>query len=233
MKDHGTVPKKDTTRQALEFGAAVLKQLPYLAPEDMQFWIKSQGKLQEALAAALGIPDPRLEWERFYEEVFGIKVDLSNLVLPQKQDGFNWLLVMAEGLIPNRLFDKFKERFATYRYYDDLNTITSVRKTDKTYAIWLRDRIEADEENKNLSANKCKELNINGVTLEERLLLELFYHWRTNKHLDINNVTLCSGSRYSDGHVPCVRWGDVRVFVGFCGPGSADGVLRVRSAVSL
>jgi len=233
MEKHGTVPKKDTTRQALEFGAAVLKQLPRLEPEDMQYWIKNQGKLQEVLANALSIPDPRLEWQRFCEEVFGIKTDFSELVLPEKQEGFNWLLVMLEGMTANRIFDKCKERFQSWRYTDDFNTISSVRKTDKTYAIWLRDRVEADEENKALSANKCQELGINGITLEERMLLELWYHWKTGKHLDINNVTLCTGSRDSDGDVPSVDWHDGSMGVDYCSPDDADDVLRARSAVSL
>ncbi len=233
MKKHGTVPKKqDTTRQAMEFGAALLKQAPHLTPEAMQFWIKNQGKLQETLATALGIPDPCREWERFYLEVWGTKVDFSQLDLPAKAEGFNWLIIMLEGLTPNKLFDKCKESFVSWRYTEDLNTIKSVRTADKTYAVWVRDRIEADEENKNKSANDCEKEGLKGSTLEERLLLELFYHWRTCKHLDINNVTLCSGSCYSDGDVPRVgfRGGGVRVYC--FSPGGSGGGLRARSVVS-
>ncbi|MBN1325531.1 hypothetical protein JW977_00920 [Candidatus Falkowbacteria bacterium] len=229
MIKHGTVPKKDTTRQTLEFGAAVLKQLPHLAPEDMQYWIKNQGKLQEALVKALGIPDPRLEWQRFYEEVFGIKADFSKIVLPEKQEGFNWLVVVLEGMTANRTYDKCKERFSSWRYTENLDTIKSVRTSEKTYAIWLRDRVEADEENKNLSAEECEKRGINGITLEERLLLELFYHWRTSKHLDINNVTLCTGSRDSDGDVPVVDWRDDEMEVSYDSPGCAFDRLRARA----
>jgi len=41
----------------------------------------------------------------------------------------------------------------------------------------VRDRQEADEENKNLSANQLKEQQFQGMTLMERLLYELIY-WR-------------------------------------------------------
>jgi len=232
MAKHGTVPKRDTTRQAMEFGAAVLKQLPHLGPEEMQYWIKNQGKLQETLSTALNIPDPRREWERFYQEVFGKEVDFSELELPEKQDGFNWLIIMLEGLTPNKLFAKCKERFASWRYTDDLDTIKSVRTADKTYAIWVRDRIEADEENKNKSGNDCDKEGIKGMTLEERLLLELFYNWRTGKHLDIDNITLCSGSRVPDGGVPSVGFRVDGVDVSYYAPVSSGGALRVRSAVS-
>ncbi|MDD5341262.1 MAG: hypothetical protein PHC97_02385 [Patescibacteria group bacterium] len=174
------------------------------------------------------------EWQRFYKEVFGIKADFSKIVLPGKRKGFNWLLIMAAGLTANRLFDKCKEHFTSWKYRDDLNTVISVRKTDKTYAIWLRDRIEADKENKNLSAKECEKRGINGITLEERLVMELFYNWNrpAGKHLDINNVTLCSGSCDSDGGVPGVGWGGGGLYIGCCDPGSAGDILRARSVVS-
>jgi hypothetical protein len=231
---NGTVPKKlDTTRQAMEFGAALLKQALHLTPEEMQYWIKNQGELQDVLAKALVIPDPRKEWERFYQEVFGISVDLENLVLPEKCDGFNWLIVVLEGMDNNRLIDKCVDCLEDCCYTgDDLNDIKSVRTTEKTYAIWVRDRIEADEENKNKSANDCEKEGLNGITLEERLLLELFYHWRTCKHLDIQNVTLCSGSRGPDGDVPRVYWRDGELSVDYDYPDDSDVYLRSRSAVS-
>jgi hypothetical protein len=231
-KSRGTVLKKDTTRQALEFGASVLKQLPRLPPEDMQYWIKKQGQLQEVLARALAISAPRLEWEKFYQEIFGIKIDLSSITLPEKQDGFERLLIMAVGLTPNRLFDKCEERFQSWRSTDNLDAfIESARTAKRTYAIWLRDRIEADDENQNLSANECGKLGIIGITLEERFLLELFYNWRTNKHLDVNNYTLCAGSRTSMDDVPIVHWNrsDGRMVLDRYGLGTSCESLRVRS----
>jgi len=75
-----------------------------------------------------------------------------------------------------------------------------------------------------------------GSGFNKRLLLELFYHWKTGKHLDILNWTLCSGSRYSVGGVPIVGWhgGYDRLSVGWCNAGSRDDEeLRSRQAVSL
>ena len=54
-----------------------------------------------------------MQWQRFYQKVFGMKLNFSEIVLPVKQAGFNWLVIMAEGLTPNRLFDKCQERFAS------------------------------------------------------------------------------------------------------------------------
>lgn len=170
---------------------------------------------------------------RFYKEVFGIEADFTTaLQIPEKHDGFNWLIIMFQGLTANKLYDKCKERFGAWRYTENLDTIKSVRTTEKTYAIWLRDRVEADEENKNKSANDCEKEHINGITLPERLLQELWYHWKTGKHLDIQNITLCSGSRYPHGFVPFVDWNDVKLLVYRCGPDSSGVFLRSRVAVS-
>jgi len=241
MKKHETVPKKnDTTRQAMEFNAAVLKQLPHLSPVEMQYWIKNQGELQRKLANVLINPDPRKEWKRFYREVFGIpgniiKEYFADMVLPEKQEGFDWLIIVIEGLTIDKLLDKCRERLVSFWYADDLNNIKSVRIATKTYAVWVRDRIEADKENKNKSAKDCEKEGITGITFEERVLLELFYHWRTgNKHLDLENATICSGSLDSGGFVPLVGFRNGKVHFNYhgCSPDAASESMRTR-AVSL
>jgi len=181
------------------------------------------------MIGASGYEDLLAEWSRFYKEVFGIEADFTDLQIPEKQDGFNWLIVMLAGLTPNKLFAKCEERFASWCYTYDIETIKSVRTADKTYAVWVRDNIEADKENKNKSANDCDKEGIKGITLEERLLLELFYHWRTGKHLDSINVTLCSGSRYPYGHVPNVCWHGLKVHVNYYAPDYCYECLRARS----
>ncbi|OGM98839.1 MAG: hypothetical protein A2736_01150 [Candidatus Yanofskybacteria bacterium RIFCSPHIGHO2_01_FULL_41_27] len=179
------------------------------------------------------------EWERFYFEVFGINANFSRIKIPAKRQGFNLLVIVLEGMTPQQLFDKCKERFKTWKYTDQsLDEIVNSERTakDGSYAVWFRDRVEADEELKNKSADNLKKAGISGITPEERLLLELFYHWKTGKHLDILNWTLCSGSRYSVGGVPIVGWhgGYDRLSVGWCNAGSRDDEeLRSRQAVSL
>ena len=110
--------------------------------------------------------------------------------------------------------------------------ISTCRKADQDYAIWVRDRVEADEELKNKSADDLKASGTNCIILEERLMLEFFYYWKNKSHLDIQNVTLCAGSRYSDGGVPCVSWYGDGLLVGWFGRAGANGYLRARQAVS-
>lgn len=174
------------------------------------------------------------EWQILYREVFGQEKDFSTLRIPERQLGVDRLIVVAAGMTPNRIFNKLKELMPAWKYWDNLDSITSVRKADHDYAIWVRDRDEADEELKNKSANDLRKENVNTITLEERFLLEIKYFRETGKHLDVENITLCAGSRHPDGGVPHVywcRWGG-GVGVNWYSPGGAGGRLRARLAVS-
>jgi len=184
-----------------------------------------------ALADQLG------EYCRFYSEVFGFTdVESLNPALPAETPGFNWLVVIRKGLTMNKVLEVMRTKFKVYSYIgDDLDSGVpkNERTADKDYTVIIRDRVEADEENKNLSANQIEEKKIQGMTLLERLVLELFYFWKTGEHLDIKNVTLCSGSRDSGGFVPYVGWNSVRggVYIDWCRADSSDDDLRARAAV--
>ena len=173
------------------------------------------------------------DWESFYRKVFGIKVDFSGLKIPKKKKGFSRLIIVAKGMTSQKVYNKCKEIFPCWKYADNLDrAVQSERVSDmRPYAVWFRDRIEADKELKNLSANDLKERKITSITLEERLVYELKYFEETGRHLDIDNITLCAGSRYSDGNVPRVDWYYSEFDVYWDHPGSRDGSLRSRQAV--
>ncbi|MDP3726295.1 MAG: hypothetical protein Q8R36_03810 [bacterium] len=126
------------------------------------------------------------------------------------------------------LLNQCKKLFPVYSYYGDeqLDEDFSVPKKSTTH--YFRDVVEADEELANKSANDLKTSGIKGITLRERLIYELAYFTETGKHLDIANWTLCSGSRYPDGHVPRVGWCYGELDVGWYDPAHACGGLRAR-----
>lgn len=64
--------------------------------------------------------------------------------------------------------------------------------------------------------------------------MELDYFKETGEHLDVKNITLCSGSRDSDGDVPDVDWDpdDGKVRVHWYDAGGSDGSLGAREIVS-
>ena len=173
------------------------------------------------------------DWQSFYLKFFNLNKDFTNLRIPEEKEGLNFLLILAQGLTPSQIYKVMTEHFQCWKYIDNLNTITSDRTSQNgDYAIWLRNSQEADEDLKNLSANDLKAKNIQGITLEERLIMELFYWWKTAKHLDGRNWTLCSGSRGPDGSVPCVYWHGARVRVDWSHPGYRLEGRRCRLVVS-
>ena len=180
-------------------------------------------------------PDPILtDWSAFYRNEFGLTVDLSSVVIPPHQSGFDRVLVIPRGLTINQVIAAMRKHFSVYLYTNDLDRDVPTNERDpKTgaYAIRVRDRVEADEELKDLSANQVKQMGFATLTLLDRLVYELKYYSETKSHLDIGNITLCSGSRYSDGNVPGVDWHVSRLYVGWCGSVGSRGRVRARSAV--
>lgn len=177
------------------------------------------------------------DWRKLYSGLFGLKIDLSGLSVPGRKKGFDCLIVVAQGMTPQQLYDKCAELFPCWCWTEeDLDKIVQSERTAKGghYAAWFQDVVKADEDLKNLSANDLEKKRIPGITLEERLLYELKYFKKTGGHLDIENITLCSGSRYSDGGVPEVSWIPVRrvLRVGWYHPGVSGPGLRSRRAVS-
>jgi len=174
-------------------------------------------------------------WVNFYKEVFGLDLNFSEVQIPERKPGFDRLIIVAQGMTPQRLFNKCKELFTSWKYTDkDLDEfVKSVRTAENgTYAIWVRERVDADKENKNLSANQLKERGDEGITLEERMLYELKFFNESGKHLDVASWTLCAGSRYSDGDVPCVRLYGDKFKVYWSDSYYHSGSLRSRSVVS-
>ena len=179
-----------------------------------------------------------VQWEALYRE-FGIAADLTGLRIPAKRRGFDRLIVVPRGIKIQQAYNACASTFPCWKWTgEDLDAVVSENDRDPNrdgaYAVWMRERAEADEEWKNKSANQLRERKILTITLLERLLYELKFFKETGRHLDIANVTLCSGSRFRDGRVPDVSFdefsGEVRVL--WCDPGDADGVLRSREVVS-
>jgi hypothetical protein len=174
------------------------------------------------------------EWGQFYREVFGLQVDLSQVEIKDDPGGFGWIVIVVKELTLNRAWAKCRDRFPCSSYYgDDLSVRIDVGKSvAESYSRRFLNRVEADEENQNLSANVLKEQGVQEITLLERLLLELWYHWKTGGgHLDLLTVTLCSGSRDRYGSVPRANWDGNRLYVSCYHPSRSRSYLRTRSAV--
>jgi hypothetical protein len=143
--------------------------------------------------------------------------------------GDYWTINIPKGLTEEQAYQDCLKLFPCWRWCDNFDGIVSDRTSKKSYSIKVKANVEADEELKNLSAHDLKEKGIKGITLLERLVLEKDYFLKTGKHLDSDNITLCSGSRHSDGHVPYADFHDGWFHVDYYGPGHRSPNLRSRS----
>ncbi|MDD5749449.1 MAG: hypothetical protein PHO91_01520 [Patescibacteria group bacterium] len=182
------------------------------------------------------ISDIQSEWQEFYRKYFRISVDFSDVSIPADPGGFDRVIFIPKGLKLNDVLRAIRKQFPAWSYEEDLDkdVIENIRKSDRNYAILIRERVEADEELKNISANQLKQQGVNAITLLERLVLELKYWSETGQHLDVSNITLCAGSRSRFGSVPNVDWsadcGKLHIY--WFSTGRANGRLRARQSVS-
>lgn len=208
--------------------------------EDFLTLLASPRPAQSVPPSTTKVTDPfavsnwRADWQKFYRKVFGLRVDFSQVVIKDDPGGFGWALFVPKGLTLNQAWAKCRERFpSSSDYGDDHDSAvpTNERTAVESYGRRFRSRVEADEENKNFSANKLAECGGENVTLMERFLMELWYHWKTGKHLDIQYITLCAGSRDHFGFVPRAGWHFGKFQVWYYSPNDYYVFLRTRSAV--
>ncbi len=178
------------------------------------------------------------EWRLFYKKFFRHSLDTDNIRFPQVLEGFDRLIIVAKGFTLNQIYDILARHFDCWRYTEDLDKAVVHNDRDAnqtgTYAVWLRDRQEADEENQDLSPRQIWDKKIQGITLAERMLFELKFWDETGEHLDLKNLTICTGSRRSDGAVPSMYFdsGAQTVDVYWMHPGNRDLHWRTRSVGS-
>jgi len=174
------------------------------------------------------LPSALISWGATYEKLFGKKPDFSAIRIPEKLEGLGpvRLIVVAREIMEwtnNRPLqgtqEALKKHFSCWQYVNDLDhEITTNDRDPKngSYAVWVRDVREADEEFANKSEDDLVAEQHTGITVLERQLLEADYFLEKGEHMDRENVTLCSGSRYRGGNVPGARWSGGGFGVGWC-----------------
>lgn len=244
MKSETVQTRKSTEGQRSDILQLLLQSIPKdLSYDDAQFGIIGAKKsFKDDIRAVFEKhsvePTKKLlnKWQQFYKTEFGIECDFSKLKVPAKPEGLYRLIVIAKGVTAQQVYNRCAQLFNCWKYTDrSLDEVVIINERDSKnghYAIWVRDVVEADEVHKNKSAKAIQQANLKTETLLERLLHELDYYQETGKYLDVNNITLCAGSRSSGGFVPCVGWSDDGLKVVWCNPFYAFVVLRVREVSS-
>lgn len=176
-------------------------------------------KLKEALAPVFVMDaDPYAEqrtyWETFYQKYLGLTADFDLVPIPERPALGEWRLVfIMKGLSMNWVAGSFRKLLIAYdpewtlwQYVDDLDAAITrnIRTSAESYAIWVRDEQESDEEFRGRPTSQVDPDQLIGVTVLERLVHGMVHFAETKQHLDLNGITLCSGSRGTDGGVPRV-----------------------------
>ncbi len=177
--------------------------------------------------------DIRTWWQNHYRLQHNRELDLSQVQIPSKPDGDNWILLcIAKGLTPNKEFNSWT--FPKRKVQDDLNALAhkNARDTTEAYFIWVRNGAEPDAEFLGKSINQADPDMKIGMTLLERLVLQSYAH-RMGLVLDKNGFTFCSGSRDAGGRVPDVGLGsDGAVYVDWYDADYFHSTVGLRVAVS-
>lgn len=188
--------------------------------------------------ASESVSDILASWQRLYRDELGIEVDTANVRIPERPNYPAWLILVVQGITSNRVIEACRKHFGInlpeIEDHDAATKDRNDRESIQTYAVWVRATVAADEELANLSVVNCKARKIVGITLLERLLLELRYFLETGEHLDPETITLCNGSRDSLGDVPYVRWISrfEKLSVDWCGRQDRRPNLRARLVIS-
>ena len=177
-------------------------------------------------------------WASLYAVAFEVdaKADLLKLNWPEPDINF-WDVPMVRGLTESLAFKALKtwNKFPVGSYYPDLDV--AVKESDRhprngTYGVRFHADSEGDDDQKNISANKHREIGTKGNTVLEAQVLEPMYFLKSGgRHLNEATVNHAIGSRFADGSVPDVLWGGkFYVSVGYH-PDGAHPTLRARVAV--
>lgn len=134
----------------------------------------------------------------------------------------------------SELLEMCRAKFPVNSYYNDDRLDKDFPAPKEATTRYFLKEQEPDKETLGLSINQAETKGFtNGITIRERILLELAYFEETGKHLDVKGLTFCSGSRNSDGNVPAADWGGDEFGLSWYDLGDSFGACGIRSAVSL
>lgn len=152
----------------------------------------------------------RSEWELIYKNYFRKQVNFSQLFIPPHYDPEkHFAVIVAERTTRSRVVKNLRKKVIIQTVHSRdlrMNTVEDERSPYQDYVVFFEKNTEANKGMFTFSASELRERNISGITFTERLLLEFWYFNATKQHLDTDSITLCSGSRFSNGSVPGIFW---------------------------
>jgi len=156
--------------------------------------------------AAETLPIQLANWRSFYQREFGIV--LGNVDIQKARSGSERLIVVAQSLTVDEVLSHCEKYFPisfsmmtpveNYIRHED-------RQATHTYAIHIPSRFDYNKCDPVLTANAFVAAGQSGMTLLERLLLELKHFIETGEHVEgRSSATLCTGTWMDSDFIPYV-----------------------------
>ncbi len=148
-------------------------------------------------------------WQKIYYEWFGMEIDISDFQIPETYNPEkHFLVLVAKEISISAVVLAIEKRFNIYLCAEGLDTSMKSDRSPQygSYLILFNCNIEIEQ---GLSAKDLVKKGHKGITLLERLLLEILHYSKTKQHLDIDNWILCFGSCDYEGFIPILRWDSV------------------------
>lgn len=214
-----------------------------MAEAELQSWVGKKKSIRKQLREMFNQTDLFAEekevWRKFYQKYFQFDLSVAEVRIPEKPTEGDWrLIIVAQGLTLNQVYKRMNKTFKCGKHFEDLDASVTKNARDTkeaTYAVWVHAGAEPDEKYLGKSTNQADSDMKIGITLMERMLLEIIYFEETGKHLDIGGWTMCTGSRIGDTGVPSVKcdlFGDHKFSVHWYLLGDAPARGGLREAVS-
>lgn len=151
----------------------------------------------------------KIAWKNIYAKL-GVKRDFDNINIPDFFDpNFHFAVIISDVPFSNITNFFKKEKFEVWEAFEHPEDDIRHPNKDGDYLLILKKLKEAHHDRKlrGLPVNSLYVQNHKGITIRERLMLEIFYYLETGKNLDEIGSTLCYGSCYLSTPSVCTRDG--------------------------
>lgn len=143
-----------------------------------------------------------------------------------------WTITDSPDVKTSEIINEMEGLFKVWHYLSKEELDEQFPPPEKITTRYFLSSVEPDLETMGKSAIEA-DPNQTGISIRERMLMEIQYFKKTGEHLDIKGWTICTGSRYAGGGVPRVYWDPciADVHVDWCSLDYSHPLYGLRSAI--
>lgn len=143
----------------------------------------------------------RFVWKKIYREWFDLDADFSDLEIPDCFDAkYHYGIIVPKDLKVKMALEALrKESKVFYAHDEDDDDVISDRYPTRDYVVMFKKNFGPGSFIRIKDWEEKKEERLRGMTVLERVLLEIYGLSELDEHLDYGVPSFCSGSRPKDG----------------------------------